>query len=175
MVSKSQRRAAARRDDVAAAASTPALAVVHTVLDSVGWLLALAGLLYWGLTFATYWNFISYLLTVGPVAVTPAIVWSYTHTYVAGRCGRCLVGMHCCSVATYQPPAHTLDLPRAFPASPCHRPASSVRTQLAWRRVKLAGWLLGVLMLAAFTNVSVFPDQVRWCSRGERAPRPLHR
>ena len=36
-----------------------------------------------------------------------------------------------------------------------------MRTTLLTRRVKLAGWLLAVLMLAAFGNLSVFPEQVR--------------
>ena len=49
--------------------------------DTSGWALAVFGLAYWGLTFGLYWNFISYMLTIGPIATIPAIAWSYTHRY----------------------------------------------------------------------------------------------
>lgn len=106
------------RTAVASSPGTMKMLVLGTS-DSLGWLVALFGILYWGLMFATYFNFISYVLLIGPIAVVPAIAWSYTHS-----------------------------------------PASAVRTQLLARRVKLGGWLLAVLMLAAFTNVSVFPEQL---------------
>lgn len=83
------------------------------------WLVSIFGYIYWGLYALFYFNFISYLLLIGPILVVPAIWISYSTN-----------------------------------------PPSSARSVLLTRRVCLAGWLLAIMMLLAFSNVAILPEQI---------------
>jgi len=106
----------------------------------VGALVSLYGWTYWALMVFLSWNFISWLILVGGMALTfPSIM-------MATRSRR-----------------HALRRIKEFKSKD---PAFSVKelkktTSLrVSRRIKLAGWLLAIVMTATFPNVSIVPSQI---------------